>query len=105
MRILYLVCQPDDCSLWVFDNRPVRVGDRWCVDGEGFGAPIDRFVATMLVGRIPYNDNGQPVCIGVRMLCGDVFRCNADGGLVEVPQFNVIESELVPVLQSEDELF
>lgn len=104
MRILYLVCQPADCSLWIFDTRPVRVGDRWCTDDDGFGVPVDRYVVTMLAGRIPRIDD-EPVCIGVRTLCGDVLRCNADGGLVEVPQFNVIESDLVPVLQSEDELF
>lgn len=105
MRILYLVCQPDDCSLWVFDTRPIRVGVRWCTDDDGFGVPVDRFVATMLVSRLPRIDDDEPVCIGVRMLCGDVLRCNTDGGLVEVPQFNVIESDSVPVLQSEDELF
>lgn len=104
MRILYLVRQPDDCSFWIFDTRPVRVGNRWCAD-DGFGVPIDRFVVTLLTSRVPWIDDDEPICINVRTLCGDVLRCNAEGALVETPQFNVIESDLLSSFQSGDELF
>lgn len=87
MRFLYLVRQPDG-SFWLFDSRPVRVGHEWRADGTGAGICISRALASMLTSDVPRLNDMEPVHIGVRSLCRDIFKASS-----------------VSTLQSADELY